>query len=527
MNKTFGWRLAVTILAIAFCVIMLLYVPKAEAGKRSDKQMFNLNLGLDLKGGMHLTLRVVTDDAIRMLNDQAVMQLRDQLKDASIAFESVKPKEINSFEIRGTKYEDERKIRDILDDDYRDWSYTASGEIFFARFRPNVEQQLRDQAVDQALETIENRVNQFGVAEPVIQKEGGDRILVQLPGVDDPERVKELINTTAMLEFKEVVGGPYATEDAAYAENGGREKFSDELQVLPTHPVRMGEKSFYVLKAAAAVGGRDLKNARRAQDEYGAPAVGFSFGSQGAAKFEKFTAANIGKRLSIVRDKKIQSVATIQDIISSDGIIHGRFTQQAVDDMVLVLKSGALPASMQFIEERTIGPSLGADSIRKGVTSVLAGFLLVVVFMIWYYRGAGLNAVAALFLNVVITLGIMAYFRATLTLPGIAGLVLSFGMAVDANVLVFERIKEELRAGKSIKSSIDAGFKKAFVTIFDSNLTTVIAAALLFQFGSGPVKGFAVTLIIGIVASMFTAVFVSRLIFDLVYSSRKVQSLSI
>ncbi len=529
MSKNTGWRIAVTVLAIAVCIFMLLNHPTSAAANRADRQLFNLNLGLDLKGGMHLTLRVVTDDAIRVMTDQAVLQLRTQLRDASIPFESVKRQGVAGFDVAGTRYEDERKVRDILDDDYRDWNYTATGGRFVVRLRPNVEKQLRDQTVDQALETIDNRVNEFGVAEPVIQKEGssGDRILVQLPGVDDPERVKGLINTTAMLEFKEVVNGPFASEEAASKEYGGLEKMAGELEVVQTNPRRMGEKSFYVLKAAAAVTGKDLKNARRAQDDYGAPAVGFSFASQGASKFEKFTAANIGKRLSIVLDKRIESVATIQDVISYDGIIHGRFTNQEVDDLVLVLKSGALPASMEFIEERTIGPSLGADSIRKGVAASLAGFLLVMAFMLWYYRAAGVNAVAALFLNVVITLGIMAYFRATLTLPGIAGLILTFGMAVDANVLVFERIKEELRAGKSVKSSIDAGFKKAFVTILDSNLTTVLSAVFLFQFGSGPVKGFAVTLIIGIAASMFTSVFVSRLIFDLVYTGRKVQRISI
>jgi preprotein translocase subunit SecD len=314
------------------------------------------------------------------------------------------------------------------------------------------------------------------------------------------------------------MAGPYPTEEEALKEYSG--VLPEDLMIMKTNPRRM-DKGFYVLKKASVVTGKDLKNARRSQDNYGAPAVGFSLNSQGAGKFEKFTAANIGKRLSIVLDGRIESVASINDAISYDGIIQGRFTVQEVDDLVLVLRSGALPASVKELEQRTIGPSLGADSIRKGLFAALVGLLIVMVFMLFYYKGAGINSVVALILNIVILMGILAYFRATLTLPGIAGIILTIGMAVDANVLIFERIKEDLRAGKSPKSAIDSGFKKAFVTIFDANLTTIIAAIFLFQFGTGPIKGFSVTLIIGIVASMFTAVFVSRVIFDLIYGQRK------
>jgi preprotein translocase subunit SecD len=321
-----------------------------------------------------------------------------------------------------------------------------------------------------------------------------------------------------MLEFKLVVSGPFLTEEAALKDYNG--KLPDDLEIVKTNPRRL-EKGFYVLKAATVVPGKDLKSARRAQDQYGAPAVGFSFNSQGSDIFEKFTAANIGKQLSIVLDDRIESVATIQDVISGDGIIHGRFTIDEVDDIVLVLRSGALPAPLKYIEERTIGPSLGTDSIRKGLAACLMGLILVVSFMLVYYRAAGINSVLALALNMIILLGALASFRATLSMPGIAGIILSIGMAVDANVLIFERIREELHLGLSPKSAIDAGFKKAFWTIFDSNLTTVISAVFLFQFGTGPIKGFAVTLIIGITASMFTAIFVSRIIFDLTYGRRK------
>ncbi len=508
MDKSMTWKVGLIVAVIALS-IFLLYPPK-------DK----LNLGLDLKGGMHLIMQVVTDEALTIQTDMSTTQLRGLFKDGSIKYDQVARKGFNRIEITGTLLNDERKIKDILDDDFRDWTYTIGGNLVSLTLRPNIEQQLRDQSVDQALETIRNRIDEFGVSEPTIQKEGmaGDKILIDLPGISNPERVKGLIKSTAMLEFHLVVGGPFLTEEAALKEYNG--KLPDDLEIVKTNPRRL-DKGFYVLKAATVVPGKDLKSARRAQDEYGAPAVGFSFNSQGSAQFEKFTAANIGKPLSIVLDDRIESVATIQTVIPGDGIIKGRFTIDEVDDLVLVLRSGALPAPLKYIEERTIGPSLGADSIRKGLLACIGGLVLVVFFMLVYYRAAGINSVLALLLNMLILMGIMAYFHATLSMPGIAGIILSIGMAVDANVLIFERIREELHAGKSPKSAIDAGFKKAFWTIFDSNLTTVISAVFLFQFGTGPIKGFAVTLIIGIAASMFTAIFVSRVIFDLTYGRRK------
>ena len=508
MNKSMSWKIILILGVIVFSVVM--FLPLKEKVK----------LGLDLKGGMHLILEVQTDEAIRIQTDQGVETLKAQMKEAGIAYEKISRDGISSITGSGIPYERQRDVKDILDDDFRDWKYTYTGMGFTLSLKPNIEMRMRDQSVDQALQTIDNRVNEYGVAEPVIQKEGlsGDRLLVQLPGVDDPARVKGLIQNTAMLEWKHVESGPYETEEAAAAEYNG--VIPDDMMVVKTNPRRL-TKGFYVLRRASVVTGNDLKNARRSQDEYGGSAVGFSFNNDGARKFERYTAANVGKRLSIVMDERIESVATIDDVISYSGILRGNFTPQEVDDMVLVLRSGALPAPLKYLQERTIGPSLGADSIRKGLSATVFGLILVIVFMLVYYKGAGINSVVALLLNIVILLGILAYFGATLTLPGIAGIILTIGMAVDANVLVFERIKEELRAGKSPKASIDSGFKKAFVTIFDANVTTIIAAIFLFQFGTGPIKGFSVTLIIGIVASMFTAVFVSRVIFDLTYGKRK------
>jgi preprotein translocase subunit SecD len=530
MKKSMGWKVGLILAVIVFSVWMF-YPPK-------DK----INLGLDLKGGMHLILEVQTDEAIRIQTDQSVEQLKSSLKKDGIKFEKVKRVGVNKIEIIGTSFDDERMIKDILEDDFRDWRITYSSNRIIMALRPNVEMKMRDQSVDQALQTIRNRVDEFGVAEPVIQKEGlsGDRLLVQLPGVDDPARVKSLIKSTAMLEWKHVVAGPFPSNEDALEKYGGN--LPDDLVILK----EKGSKSFYVLRAASVVTGKDLKTARSSVDEYGAPAIGFSLNSRGARKFEKYTSKNIGQRCAIILDNRVLLAPSISTVISGDGIITGRYTSDEVNDMVLMLRSGALPAPMKYLEERTIGPSLGADSIRKGLYACMkyleertigpslgadsirkglyaciTGLILVLIFMLVFYKGAGINSNVALILNIIILMGILSYFKATLTLPGIAGVILTIGMAVDANVLIFERIKEEIRFGKSPKSAIESGFKKAFLTIFDANLTTIIAAIFLYQFGTGPIKGFSVTLIIGIVASMFTAVFVSRVIFELTYGKRK------
>lgn len=505
MKKSMGWKVGLILAVIVFSVWMF-YPPK-------DK----INLGLDLKGGMHLILEVQTDEAIRIQTDQSVEQLKSSLKKDGIKFEKVKRVGVNKIEIIGTSFDDERIVKDILEDDFRDWRITYSSNRIIMALRPNVEMKMRDQSVDQALQTIRNRVDEFGVAEPVIQKEGlsGDRLLVQLPGVDDPARVKSLIKSTAMLEWKHVVAGPFSSKEDALGKYGGN--LPDDLVILK----EKGSKSFYVLRAASVVTGKDLKTARSSVDEYGAPAIGFSLNSRGARKFEKYTSKNIGQRCAIILDNRVLLAPSISTVISGDGIITGRYTSDEVNDMVLMLRSGALPAPMKYLEERTIGPSLGADSIRKGLYACITGLILVLIFMLVFYKGAGINSNVALILNIIILMGILSYFKATLTLPGIAGVILTIGMAVDANVLIFERIKEEIRFGKSPKSAIESGFKKAFLTIFDANLTTIIAAIFLYQFGTGPIKGFSVTLIIGIVASMFTAVFVSRVIFELTYGKRK------
>lgn len=514
MRKGLQWKV-ILVLAIVVLSIYLAYPPK------------KINLGLDLQGGIHLVLQVVSDDAINIETDQEIARLQEQLKKKDIGFRAViKGKEMGRISVQGINPDHEGKLRDLLDDMFRDWDYTIIGETASLSLKPNVIQYLRDLSVNQALETIRNRVDEFGVSEPTIQRQGtGERIIVELPGVENPERIKDLIKTTALLELRLVKAGPAADSETLLIDFGG--VAPEDAEVFRGDPKRK-EGGYYLLDRVSAITGKDVTNARRSTDEWGNPAVSFSLNSEGARRFYRVTSENIGRALAIVLDERVQSAPTIEAQISDSGIIHGRFTIQEADDLALVLRAGALPASIKYLEERTIGPSLGVDSIRAGLTACLVALLLVVGFMVIYYRLSGINAVVALVMNMIILMGALAYFKATLTLPGIAGIILTIGMAVDANVLIFERIREELLLGKSVLSSIAIGFSRAFTTILDSNLTTVISAVFLFQFGTGPVKGYAVTLIIGISASMFTAVFVSRLIFDLTAARRKKkESLSI
>jgi preprotein translocase subunit SecD len=404
------------------------------------------------------------------------------------------------------------------------WLLAPQESAYEMRLRPSVLADLRNRTLQQSVETIRNRIDRLGVTEPTIQERGQGEyeILVQLPGVDDPQRVKEILQTTALLEIKQVQDGPYSSRQEALASRAGVLPAGTELLesveapdgATSTAPVRQ----WYVVTRAPAVTGRDLRDAQPGRDENQQPEVDFQLSADGARRFGDFTERNIGQRLAVVLDGRIQTVATIQSRITDRVRITCVGNAQRASDIALVLRAGALPASMQYLEERTVGPSLGADSIRSGVLASLLGLAGVIVFMVLYYRLAGINAILALFLNVVILLAALAYIRATLTLPGIAGFILTIGMAVDANVLVFERIREELRAGKTVVSSVQAGFHKAFLTIIDTHVTTVISAFFLFLFGTGPVKGFAVTLVIGLVANLFTAVFVSRVIFDYLLS---------
>jgi preprotein translocase subunit SecD len=482
--------------------------------------------GLDLKGGTHLVMRVNINDAVRLETDQGAELLKSQAIKTNLpsvvtrrtddsTFTATLPPNVSSAEY-------EKIAREWLAN--FDMSRTAEGALQF-RMKPQAIAVLERDTVTQSVETIRNRIDALGVTEPLIAPEGGDRIVIQLPGVDDPARVKDIIRTTAQLQFRLVEdrapGQPLMGSDPKALAAQIPPALAGEVEILQgTREDEYGRPAgaeYYGVRKSVPVTGRDLKSARVTKGQLGQPTVGFSLTPDGAHKFGDLTRANIHRPLAIVLDNKVVSAPSINSEINDSGIIEGSFTPQQANDLALVLRSGSLPASLTTLEERTVGPSLGRDSIHQGVLASIIGFVLLVLAVMVYYRGAGVNAVLALLLNLVILLGMMAYFHATLTLPGIAGIILTLGMAVDSNVLVFERIREELREGKSVRAAIENGFARAFGTIIDTHMTTIISALFLFQFGTGPIKGFAVTLLIGLGASVFTAFFVSRVIFDIIY----------
>jgi len=512
-------------------ILVVVAIAAISAWPLQDK----INLGLDLRGGMHLVLEVQVADAVKSEIDNAMDRIVQDAREEGIATIEAR-REGEQIVVTGVPPERDDVIGRIRTDFLgQTWDWDRIGERIVFELTAAGRAEIRDGAVRQALQTIDNRVNAYGVAEPVITQLGSsERIVVQLPGVDDPERIRELIKNTAFLEFRlsdyPRAGGGAATREEVLANYGGQ--VPDDIEILEgdvTDPEgrRIGTQ-YYAVTRRSVVTGRDLKNARPSLGQFNEPVVNFTFSPQGAERFGEVTGANIGRGLAIVLDDRVVSAPTIEDRISDSGIIRGNFTQREVEDLSLVLRSGALPAGIVYLEERTVGPSLGRDSIEQGLRAGLIGFALVVLVMLVVYKLTGINAVVALALNVVIVFGALAYFGATLTLPGIAGIILTVGMAVDANVLVFERIREELHAGRTVKSAIDAGFAKALSSIIDANVTTLIAALFLFQFGTGPIRGFAVTLSIGIFASVFTAVFVSRWLFDLQLARRqRVEHLSI
>jgi preprotein translocase subunit SecD len=493
----------------------------------------DINFGLDLSGGIHLVLQVETDDAVKAELDDALHRLQSQADTDGVALGpgTVEVERLR-FSVEIPAGSDQSALRTIASDYLPEYDTKTGPDRWTFTFQPNVERNVRDLAVRQALETIRNRVDQFGVAEPVIQRQGleSNRILIQLPGVDDPTRVKEIISHTAFLEWKEVVAGPAPDRQTLLTRFGGMVPADAEVVTGDREDIEGNVigKDFYLLKQAAVVTGRDLRNARRGQGQFGEAVVNFYLVPAGGDKFAEFTSTHIGEPAAIVLDGNVISAPVIRSRIRDEGYIEGNFDIESAEDLSLKLRAGALPASITYLEERTVGPSLGRDSVVRGVRAAVTGLLMVMVFMLIYYRLSGLNANLALILNIVILLGAMAYFGATLTLPGIAGVILTIGMAVDANVLIFERIREELRVGKTARSAVETGFSRAFGTILDANLTTLIAALFLFQFGTGPIKGFAVTLSIGILASVFTAVFVSRTLYMLVLAGRdRVETLSV
>ncbi|MFY9572458.1 MAG: protein translocase subunit SecD [Blastocatellia bacterium] len=505
----------------------------------------NIHLGLDLRGGSHLVMQVQTDEVIQKVTQRNAEVARAKLQEKNLPFTSANgdtpgrvivevPDNLKNSDI----------VRELEADFGLDWSVGEKGNSIIASLSETKQNELREKATEQAKAIIENRVNAFGVTEPTIQRQGGEgtyQIVIQMPGVDDPERVKNTLNADSNLELRLVAKGtqiPYPAkeqaETAAKTTPPEGDTYTSQWEVMfyreradAGGPMQEG---WVVVGKNPVVTGLDMRDASARSSQYGGAAyeIDFSLLPDGARRFAEATGKHVGEQLAIVLNNEVKSAPRINSQISDRGQITGNFTKKASEDLALILRSGALPAKAVYLEERTVGPSLGADSIRQGVTASIAGLLAVVLFMLFYYRGSGINAVLALVLNLILLLAALVMFEATLTLPGIAGVILTIGMAVDSNVLIFERIREEMRSGKVVASAVDVGFNKAFLTIIDTHVTTIVSAVFLFVFGTGPIRGFAVTLVAGLLANLFTAVFVSRTIFMWhLNRSARVETLSI
>ena len=531
MSKRLRWRgfIVLTVIVVALIYLTPSLSKTLPAWWPNILPEEKIHLGLDLRGGMHLVLEVQAQKAVESHLERVVEDIKSNLRKAKIRYQELRRSGSDRISLTLIRGEDRKALEEMFANNLPDLAVESGSfgetdlklELVFSQ---KAQQHIKRMAVDQAVETITNRIDQFGVAEPDIRPQGRDRILVQLPGIKDPKRAIDIIGKTALLEFK-LVDEDNSLEEALR----GNIPPGDEILYRIEGGPESQKKTPFLLKKRAVITGEYLTDARvQIGGQYNEPYVSLSFDSRGARLFERITGANIKKRLAIVLDDVVNSAPVIQDKITGGRAqITGRFTMEEARDLAIVLRAGALPAPVKIIEERTVGPSLGRDSINKGLKSMIIGGLIVILFMAFYYRVAGILADLAIFLNLLFIAAGLALFGATLTLPGIAGIILIIGMAIDANVLVFERIREELRLGKTPRAAVDSGYSKALVTILDANITTLIAALVLFQFGTGPVKGFAVTLSIGIIASLFTALFITRLIFDYLIIERGMKKVSI
>jgi preprotein translocase subunit SecD len=502
-----------------------------------------IHLGLDLRGGSHIVMQVDTDSAVEYELELVITRIGQTMTDRGWAYDAVLPVEPTVLEIRGADPAVGPEIREMLEAQVGRWAIRDLGAgTWRVVMTPEDRQTIENLAIDNTVNTIRERIDALGVREPTVQPQGlaGDRILVQLPGVEDPGSAISMLIEAAVLKWKAVTYPPGVTNFGDWIPPASREQLvalfggviPDDTEIFVERNTRPDGNVFtaqWPLKRVSVVVGNDLRDARLDTDQYGQPRVAFELDQDAGRRFQLATRENLGRKMAIVLDDRVISAPVIRGEIRDVGVIEGGFTIERATTLSLQLRSGAIPAKITILEERTVGPSLGQDSIRAGVTAAMAGFVGVLIFMVVYYRLSGVNAVIALALNLLLVLGAMGYLAATLTLPGIAGMILTVGMAVDSNVLIFERIREELRLGKTVRSAVDQGFARAFKTIIDCNVTTLVAAFFLFSYGTGPVKGFAVTLTIGLLASVFTAVFVSRQLFELVLGSgrRRAESLSI
>jgi preprotein translocase subunit SecD len=499
-----------------------------------------LSLGLDLQGGIHLVLEVEEERAVEIAVDRYRKAIDDLLKEKKMAVESVRREGSSTIGITLQKETDWEDVRKLLDEAFSNFVLQSpSGTRLVYELRSTEVERIKTAAINQALETLRNRIDQFGVAEPLIQRLGANQIAIQLPGVKDPQRAKDLIQETALLEFKLLEESKVALDLPSQVEKGQEDKVRKDLEgKVPegseilfesavSEPDSRGYSIPYLVKKDAVLTGDVLQDARVTIGDFNEPIVSITFDSKGAREFDLLTAANIGKRMAVVLDGKVYSAPVIRDRISGGrAVIEGTFTTAEANDLAVVLRAGALPAPLKTLQDLTVGPSLGQDSIDKGLRTTIIAGTLVLIFMIVYYRLSGLIANMAVFLNLICLLGALSGLNATLTLPGIAGIILTIGIGVDSNVLIFERIREELRQGRPVRLAVDSGYDKAFLTIVDSHVTTLITGLALFLFGTGPIKGFAVTLCLGIAINLFTALVGTKIVFDFL-NRRKLDSLSI
>jgi len=527
MNPQLKWKFVFIALVLVFCVYGVIGMPvfPTSLAQLKDNLADRIHLGLDLKGGSHLVLQVQVEEVVGQRCDQAIDQISKQLHDKNIGFGEIRRVDDTHILVRDVSPATSADFRDLVNNQFPDWVLApAAGETngYELSMKPSVVSQIQSDAMDQSIEVITRRINALGLTEPTIEKtgRGDDEILVQLPGEGDPTRAKSVIQAGGQLQLTLVQDDQtYPSEAAALAAKGG--VLPPGTEIIPgrsdaSTPGQPGQQVYYIISRAPIVTGEDLVGAspQPSTNSPGQYEISFHLSTGAAARFGPFTESNIGHRMAIVLDNQVYTAPTINGRIEDSGVIEGNFTQDSAQDLALVLRAGALPASIKYLEERTVGPSLGADSIREGVRASIGSMIVVMIFLVIYYRLSGVNAVVALVLNLVILVAFMAYAGAVLTLPGIAGVILTIGMGVDSNVLVFERIREELRNGKVPAPAVDLGFNRAFLTIIDTHVTTIVSAIFLFLFGTGPVRGFAVTLVIGLLANVFTSIYVSRAIFD-------------
>jgi preprotein translocase subunit SecD len=527
MTSNLKWKALFIAAVILACVVGLVgrpdFPPKSWSMIKSNFGN-SIKLGLDLQGGTHLILQVQVQEAVSQETDQATDHIMTLLRDKAVRYDDVRKLNDTQVLVHNITSEQAGTARNLITDQFPDWDVTpAPGETsgYLVTMKQSRVVNIQQQTMAQAEETIRRRIDALGLTEPLVAPygQGDNEIIVELPGEGDPNRAKSVIQAGGQLELHLVLDTqPYPSEAAALAAHGG--VLPPNAQIVQGKSSASGgqasQESWYVIDRAPVVTGRDLRSATavRSTKNPGFYDVDFTLSTDAGRRFGPFTEQNIGKQLGIVLEHKLQTAPVINGRIEDNGVIEGQFGEQEANDLGLVLRSGALPASIKYLEERTVGPSLGADSIRHGVQASIISLIVVMIFMVFYYRLSGINAVVALVLNLVLLLAALAYFGAVLTLPGIAGVILTIGMGVDSNVLIFERIREELRSAKAPVSAVDIGFKRAFLTIIDTHVTTIVSAAFLFLFGTGPIRGFAVSLAVGLLANLFTSVYVSRVIFD-------------